>query len=209
MNERKTYVGRQRFSFLCPENRTVEARILLLQIDKVRLVPPRRGIQDVRVTPWGIQKGVNIRGIASSEETFIEVLHALADAGIAGYSRETQIIEEPKIKDKRSSETTIKYDEGKLTVKHKWGKGEKSPDAPFVYNTTFISLAGTDLSPVIEMLYIKNRYQFLKILGELQRFRNNSVDLGERVVLDWTISCLEEIAEHYAKKNNELGKGEH
>lgn len=83
------------FHFICPEGREEEARELLGQTRGVSLAPDPSPETSVLVDPdtLGVtqNKGIGMIGTAP-ENVFMDVLQILSRAGIAGYSRETQVV---------------------------------------------------------------------------------------------------------------------
>lgn len=86
--------SRQRFSFICPPDRTTEARLLLNDIKGIRLVPPNpnAGPKTRIHLIAGETAGIEIKGVCKTYELLDRIVNTLADANIAGYSRATQIL---------------------------------------------------------------------------------------------------------------------
>lgn len=177
MKERQSS-NRQRFEFFCPFGQEIEARVLLADIQGVRLVPQnkRQAVSQTIITANAqkSREGVFIRGVAATKETYLQTVHKLADAKIAGYSRETKVsFEESSLEQKRlrnESTTSIQFENGGLTIEHRWEKISTQYGEEWKQAVMIRSLLGDNAYKLlIHELYASNdRRQFFKLVRSLQ-----------------------------------------
>lgn len=125
-----SFKERQAFKFVCPPERSLEARILLGQIDGLRLVPPDPEAQVVVSTHLvaGTVEGLVIQGVVPSVSLTKDVLDVLSKNRIAGFSRSTQLFHlnrdrsHEAFQASKENETFVESKDGRLFVSHEWKK---------------------------------------------------------------------------------------
>lgn len=204
-----SFQTRQRFEFLCPKERSTEARFLGEHAG-VRLLPPNPNARETHLVDIRTRKShlaIPIRGVAKTKEKLTEIVHVLAESSIAAFNFGTQVQIQPtyrsagEIKKSRESESRISFKDGALQATHQWNSNTvidadtyaSQLDETFKDTITFLHRIDQELHGVLRGLLEKNPHQFRRLVSGLQEIGNNSNEAREQQGIADLVSKMEQV----------------